>query len=183
MSDTLNIGKIITTEQRRDAVHFPISPTMANETLYPAQHVGLLKGSTGIASTQEPPIGIVDPFLKGPVYSGQVFWLFLYQNTVTGMRHEWTHPAFSAQAPKPSADDVEASKKWIAEYAGNFNLDYDRMMNAALEYIEDGEIKVQHGDESWRNEFYATGEEFWNHYEIVTGKVVEDKGCFFSCSC
>ena len=45
------------------------------------------------------PVGIVDPFLKEPVEPGERFYIFLFPNTVTGLRHVWTHPAFMTRPP------------------------------------------------------------------------------------
>jgi hypothetical protein len=42
----------------------------------------------------------VDPFLADPVQPGQMFWLFLYPQTITGLRHVWEHLAFRARLPE-----------------------------------------------------------------------------------
>ena len=79
-------------ENRRDAVHVAIAPVTAAESLAPGDHVGFLGQQVG--KTSDELIGIVDPFLPRPVASGERFWLVLYPNTITDMRHVWSHPAF-----------------------------------------------------------------------------------------
>ncbi|MFO0822607.1 MAG: hypothetical protein U0792_05710 [Gemmataceae bacterium] len=57
------------------------------------------------------PVGIVDPFLREAVRPGQRFWLFMYPNTVTTLRHEWTHPAYATT----STQEVNATIKEYLE--------------------------------------------------------------------
>jgi hypothetical protein len=86
-------------ERRRDAIHIAIAPVTAAERLLPGQHVGFVSGDTehvGVVNAPSRCLGIVDPFLRQAVEKGQRFWLFLYPNTVTSLRHYWTHPAFTA---------------------------------------------------------------------------------------
>lgn len=86
-------------DRRRDAIHIALAPVTAAVRLAPGQHVGLVReGSVELVGPCDRPVGIVDPFLPAAVEPGERFWLFLYPNTVTGLRHIWAHPAFAAAA-------------------------------------------------------------------------------------
>ena len=109
---TLPIGALAGADAGRDAVHVAIAPTTAPCELRPGQHVGPDGRPEGPGVT---PVGIVDPFLREVVRPGERFWLFLYPNTVTTLRHEWAHPAF----PTTSAAEVNrAIKDYLDGKAG-----------------------------------------------------------------
>ena len=100
MDPGLQIGRLIEDgDRRRDAVHIAVAPVTAVARLVPGEHVGLVEeGNMELAGPCERNIGIVDPFLASEVEAGQRFWLFLYPDTITGLRHIWSHPAFKAAA-------------------------------------------------------------------------------------
>lgn len=76
------MGELVTGDAGRDAVHVAIIPMTAVREVRPGEHLAN---------------GIVDPYLKESVKPGQRFWLLLYPNTVTSLRHVWTHPAFDEE--------------------------------------------------------------------------------------
>jgi hypothetical protein len=92
-----NIGELCHEGARRDAIHFAVAPVVAGQDFLPGQHVEIEDGRW-VAALEGEGVGIVDPFLRQPVRIGDRFWLFLYPNTITDLRHVWSHPAF---APKP----------------------------------------------------------------------------------
>jgi hypothetical protein len=100
MNET-QVGRLVNAYARRDAIHVALAPVEAVGNLFPGQHVGVRDGKA--SSAYAPLVGIVDPFLPADVLPGQWFMLFLYPNTVTSLRHEWTHPAF------PTATDGETN--------------------------------------------------------------------------
>lgn len=171
----LNLGRLITTEQHRDAIHIAVAPVVAAETLQPGDHVGL--NAEGKADGDAKHIGVIDPFLKSTVRAGSTVWLFLYPNTITSLRHEWIHPAFNG----PQAPEMSESERWIRDFADRVSLHYNVVMNGAAEYVRSGEYLCFGG--LLENEWVP--DEFWPHYENVTGKKVEekDRGSFFTCSC
>ncbi len=111
------LGTIIDETCGRDAIHLAVENVKAGELLYPGQHVSLANG-TAFASVGGKRVGIVDPFLPGPVGTGQRFWLVVYPRQITSLRHVWEHPDFppsdtprvepapAAPEPEPAADKV-----------------------------------------------------------------------------
>ncbi len=175
------LGAIIDETAGRDAIHLAVEPVIAAHTLRPGDHVGLLSG--GKAGASETPVGIVDPFLGRTVQPGERFWLVVYPRQITSLRHVWTHPAFG-DAVEPAAkpdDEVTASRKWIEDFAARIPLAYDVLMEGARAYICSGDYLCFGG--LLEGEYVP--DEFWPHYERVTGeKVAEDnRGSFFTCSC
>ena len=168
-----SVGKIITTPQERDAIHIAVAPMTAAELLSPGQHVGLTHD--GAAGFSDEPIGVVDPFLKTVVRKGQKFWLFLYPNTITSLRHEWIHPAFVPTAK-------QESELWLRGFAESWRMEYNYMIDEAVY----GESIVAGTDLHGTAELGADHDLFWHHLEIVTGKSFTDEHVAkttWSCSC
>jgi hypothetical protein len=194
-----HIGQLLPDNVRRDALHFAVAPAVAGpQSLKPAAHIGI--NDQGVAVMMQPErgaVGIVDPFLRVAVKPGERFWLVLYPNTITSLRHVWDHPAFAAEpgAMELPADKV-ASEAWLRDWIAHADCpDYDTVMAA----ITGGKISVV--DESYGDEPYRVGDdyiifhgrdahssippEFWDHAEVVTGQSMEHmrKVEGFSCSC
>lgn len=111
MSESLGLGKIITTEQHRDAVHVAVAPVVAaQDGLVPGRHIGIISGDT--AGVVDNPIGIVDPFLACSPKKGERFWMYLYPGSITSLRHDWTHPAFNDDQSCKMADKA-SSEAWL----------------------------------------------------------------------
>lgn len=183
----LPLGKIIDSEQQRDAIHIAVAPVVAAERLVPGAHIGFVGDSTEHVGVRvKTLIGIVDPFLTAIVEHGQRFWMFLYPQTITSLRHDWTHPAFVAAPVTTKSNTVHKSESmtWLESHANCLDLTYNAMMRDAKTWLEYEEHTVQHGSEHWRSEF-GDPVEFWHHYEIVTGTVVPEdrKRSFYCCTC
>lgn len=187
MSD-LGLGKLVTTEQERDAIHIAVAPVTAAEKLVPGERIGLADGK---ASANAVHIGIVDPYLQAPVFAGQRFWLFLFPNTVTSLRHHWTHPAFN-EGPQPPDEarpsELESAELWMTLFAKEAGMTRDEAIDRARDFLKDGWAWTEEGSETARTAFFALSspEEFWKRYEIITGEVVgthDRESAPFSCSC
>jgi hypothetical protein len=191
MSDhTLDaIGKKLTGGERRDAVHFAVAPIQAGGFLRAGERVKFAPGSTEVVVSWDyddrPPVGIIDPFLEDSyVANGERCWLFLYPSTITGLRHEWTHPAFPDQQPQPVAQPEESpreySERWLRGFAEKYRGDYDDMIAG----VQSGEGAF-FGDDLEYGDF-RPGSEFWRHVSVVTGKDFTEKhidSTPFRCAC
>lgn len=71
------------------------------------------------------------------------------------------------------------SKTWIKEFANSVGLTYDGLMQGAEEWEDSEEYLIRGG----LLEGKSVPDEFWDHYEKVTGVSVTRRGSFFSCSC
>lgn len=91
------LGQLASESDRRDCVHMALAPVVAGESLVCGDRVGLRDGKAYYG--QEPIIGVVDPFLTTNVKPGEMFWLMLLPGTITGLRHVWSHPAFTPKVP------------------------------------------------------------------------------------
>ena len=169
MTETIQkLGKLVIGAESRDAIHIAVYPVVAAERLSPGEHVGILGTKVGRSDT---PIGVVDPFLKAPVFEGDGFWLFLYPGSITSLLHVWIHPAI----------DGDEHVQWLKGFAVEAGISYEELLSAAKDYVDHEEYLIQGG----RWEGFNTPDEFWPHYEAVTGEKVEEsrRGSFFSCSC
>jgi hypothetical protein len=179
------LGTIIDDTQARDAIHLAVEPVIAGARLRAGDHVTLQDGVAVKANTNRG-LGIVDPFVGGWVLEGERFWLVVYPRQITSLRHVWEHPSFPASGEtKVAPADVKIhsreSERWLLAFADSKGVGYDEMLMHARDYVKYGEYWSEGG----RFESESVPDEFWPHYEAVTGETVpeSDRGTFFSCSC
>ena len=182
MAEHTIVGRLLDKPEERDAIHVAVASVTAGRGLRPGQHIGFeIDGGTERVSFDAAPlIGIVDPFLKRSVEPGERFWMFLYPNTITSLKHQWTHPAFGPEEKvAPQAD--AASEAWIRDFAEQYDITYNRMIEAAKGWLKNRAYLC--GGSELEGE--RVPEEFWIHFERATGQRVDsdDRENFFTCSC
>lgn len=189
------LGQLLTGTEGRDAVHIALAPVIAGERIEPGQHIGFVTGGdTETVGASAEPLGIADPFLCVPVEPGGRFWMWLYPNTISGLRHSWTHEAFPPEAvpaakKAPTRRDKAASEAWLRDFIASADCpDYDTVIDAATgkggrnRVVDWGQLYLHF------NGLDAHGDippEFWVHLSILTGKTVPKgkRATAFSCSC
>lgn len=186
------LGTIIGPNEKRDAIHLAVEPIIADEVLSPGEHVGFTReghaGSSGVPKY----LGIVDPFLSRPVQPGERFWLVVYPRQITSLRHVWTHPEFPETAKRELTEEEEQKVRntllTLDGWSEKMNQFCERERITREELIEHAKAYLDRGDywcEGGRFESVYVPDEFWDFFEIATGRRVEesDRRNFFSCSC
>lgn len=192
MSDVW-LGKTPPIGAERDATHVAVVPMVAAHQLMPGVHVGIVEdGRAGVEAENK--IGIVDPFLARPVSRGERFYLCLYPQSVSGLRHVYTHPALDNASTASTASTLDAaratqkqtSEQWLRDFCDRVDCPgYESVIAKAVEhqsksnYYDDDAYLHFSGDD-------AHGEippEFWEHAEIVTGRKLTKRPEYFSCAC
>ncbi len=171
------LGQLITTNEPRDAIHIAVAPVVANQTLKPGEPIDFaIKGNVELVDKccMQLAVGIVDPFLTLAVLKGQCFWMYLKPNTITGLRHEWTHPAFEQET-------TEISKWWLRDFVEkHLPTDLDDVVEQLME--SDGKYASFGQDIDYPND--EEMDKFWHHMEIYTGrKFPEANSSPFRCAC
>ena len=189
MNDLCVLGEMIDGDLKRDAIHMAIAPVVADERLAPGQDVGFVDSANlDRVGQSSDPIGIVDPFLKNLVFRDQKFWLLLYPNTITSLRHDWSHPAFK----DPEIVVVDNARKyeseeWLRRFALEHIADYHSMIEGARSgngycFGSDSGKQFFDGNDGNDGDVY----EFWKHVENATGERFSrghEENTYFSCGC
>jgi hypothetical protein len=175
-----------------------VEPVEAGEPLEPGQDVGIRDGFAYSPGAGIAEVGIVDPFLRKRVERGERFWLVVYPRQITSLRHVWEHPSFPlAEVHRPTLAEthdpetarrltamLSGSTEYVDQLAKQWDITPEELVQAAREYVESGEYWY-HPRDSERFVGERLPDSFWEHFELITGKVVEEakRGRFFSCAC
>jgi len=168
------VGQILYGNPQRDAIHIAICPAIAKNALKPGERVSIEieNGAVYAYPSNGDSVGIVDPFLEYGVREGSKFYIFLHPNTIRSLRHDWVCPQF---------EDKERSQTYMKQIARDLKWECQRLMDAAECWVQ--KEKYTYENNQRYESINIDWEDFWTHYEILTGKKPEIRVGFFTCSC
>ena len=176
-SEQSTLGKLLEGHAPRDAIHIAIVSVIAHERMFPGMPVGV---NENLRASPEftPHIGIIDPYLTEPVDPGDYCYLCLYPQSITALKHHWSHPVFDelerklmeiADARDKSLEQAE-SEKWLDDFARRIGMEFTELVTSLDEYMEDGtEIKMGHDFSDMPGPCREEVPQMWRHYAIVRG--------------
>lgn len=178
------IGHMLEGPGDKDAIHIAVVPVQLGEDMEAGAAVNVVNGKAYRAYATA--IGILDPFLNNSMlFEDSWVYMFLYPNTITDLRHEWTLSSYdnnSTQVEMPRLDPEAV--EWLENFAHSHGTSYDALLVRCKEAIEDD-------DSSPYITFYGTDihevpHGFWNNFRKATGWEADPMKLLkitFSCSC
>jgi hypothetical protein len=178
----------------RDAIHLAVEPVIAGQILHAGERIKIMAERAWLATANET-IGIVDPFVEGPIHPGTKFWLVVLPRTISSLRHVWSHPAFPDEPVSAYHEDADEHyvtppeklselwmRAWAVEHLSDDYYDDGGGMDAEQAYrfaIEAGHDTNIGSFESARDHIDGT---WWDHWERITGQPGK-RDEYFSCAC
>jgi len=176
MSSPDVLGRLADPKAAKDAIHVAIIPvTCEHAKVYPGEPLRVSYGAILKAGDEESH-GIVDPFLTSPVMPGERFYMLLKPGSITSLRHDWEHPAFT---DKTEEDEME----WVKNFAAELGIAFDILWDGAGDHADDADYYVNTGT----IEIHGSSEDWEKFWEIFCRRTKKKKpeyaGGFFSCAC
>jgi hypothetical protein len=187
--DQPNIGDTPRPGARRDAIHFAVAPAVAAHDLVRGSRVGFVGESSMVGSTNPgKEIGVVDPFRRYDVPAGETFWLMLFPNTITGIRHTWSHPAFADEdvpgTTKANTEQRQKAASFLIELAAELKMPYAELVEILRQCNGGIDVHVLpfYTPDRLCDEYDRR--HMWRCWEIVSGERAKDLNAYvFRCSC
>jgi hypothetical protein len=180
--DTLNLigSKELDATTQRDAIHIAVAPLVAGQYLWHGKvRISELDGRAYRAEDDDlTAVGVVDPFITDAVAEGDRFFVFLFPNTITDIKHTWTHPAFMPRVEEDEEDPIrQIAKEELTAIAKDCGMSYNEMIRAVERYIDTGNCVETEG--SGFRDNIDDEEKFWRLILLLTGR--RGDGELFAC--
>lgn len=187
----VKVGKLCDRNAQRDAIHVAILPVVAGDDhMWPGSKIRLVYGSNEVVKGNAEygnADGIVDPYLETAPRKGERFYMWMMPNTITGLRHDWTHPKVDASFPTVTNEHEE----WLRQFADDWNFSYDELIAQASSPNKGGRYDryiVAQGIDLHSAGDLGDGvaDEFWKHLEALTEQKYGDdhrQSFGWSCTC
>lgn len=174
------IGYLVGHHGVRDAIHCPIISVIAKVPMAPGEPLRILETGHAERCDIYLSVGIVDPWLKRPVETGDRFWAWIRPGSISSLSHTWQHKAI------PSVKEVipakEAARVRLEEFAeGPLHVTLEEMLEAIASCADGDDAQLyDHGYEG-----LGVYKGFWEDYVLYTGKPNPDESsgffAFFTC--
>ena len=101
-------------QYNRDALHVAVLPCIAGDQLEAGEPVTILNNHA-YSDEHGEAIGIVDPFLKNPLFRGDHFFVLMNPGEVQNLRHEWNHPNVPSKSYESIYEELSNLKEELRE--------------------------------------------------------------------